>query len=106
MGNITLFEALKGCELRDEKIIVKVGITNLLKVAKELYSFDVLKQIIADNLSNDEVELKYNLYSTDEKEECFITIIVKHRAESISAIYNNASNFEKNIGDMSGIKFY
>ena len=93
------------CEPDGEKIIVKSDLIQILKLIKNEYNFNILKDITAvDNCENG-IELIYRLYSTENDEDVVISTSVDNEAESVTKLFDSAVADEKEIYDLFGIKF-
>ena len=93
------------CELDGEKIIVKSDLIPMLKLIKNDYNFNILKDITAvDNCENG-IELIYRLYSTENDEDVVISTSVNNETESVTKLFDSAVADEKEIYDLFGIKF-
>lgn len=98
-------ELFKECNLDGNKIIIKYNLYQILKFAKDKYSYNILKEIIANDKQKEGIELTYHLYSTEDEEDLLVTIIVKDKIESISDLFESAIADEREIFDMFGVKF-
>ena len=105
MNFTILKEIFNDWELQGEKVLVKRDLLKALTFVNENYGFDVLKSITAIDLKELGIELIYNLYSTVNSEELFISIVVNNEAESVSSLYDSAVADEKEIYDLFGVKF-
>ena len=104
--NVEIFKNIFGdCELADDKIIIQKDLLKSLDFVKKTFGFDMLKEIVAVDNGNGEIELIYRLYSVDNDEDVKISISVKDEAESVSEMFDSAVADEKEIYDMFGIKF-
>lgn len=92
------------CELVGNKILVKSNLLEVIKFVTTEYPYNMLKQIIATD-TGDGVELIYHLYSIDDEEDLFISIVVKDEIDSITEIFDSAIADENEIYDLFGIKF-
>ena len=92
-------------ELAGDKIIVKSNLVRTLEFIKNNYHFDLLKEIIAIDNKENNIELIYRLYSIEDEEDVLVSITVKDEAESVSNIFDSAIADEKEIYDLFGIKF-
>lgn len=92
------------CELNGDKICVSEGIHDVIKFLKENYSYRMLKSITAVDLG-DEIELIYNLFSVEDKEEVLLSTIVKNEAESVVDLFESAIAEENELYDMFGVRF-
>lgn len=105
--NITEFEKIfDGCQIIGDKIFVKSNIYKALDFIRKTYGFDMLKEIIATDLTDGKYELTYKLFSVKDNENALISIIVGDEAESVSKLYDSAIADEKEIYDLFGIKFF
>lgn len=105
--NITEFEKIfDGCQIIGDKIFVKSNIYKALDFIRKTYGFDMLKEIIATDLTDGKYELTYKLFSVKDNEDALISIIVGDEAESVSKLYDSAIADEKEIYDLFGIKFF
>ncbi len=93
------------CELDGSKIIIKSKLHEVIKFVTDNYTYNVLKEIIANDIGGGETELIYHLYSVDDEEDLFISINVAGEAESIVDIFKSALPDENEIYDLFGIKF-
>ena len=93
------------CELEGNKIIIKSKLHDVIKFVVENYPYNVLKEIIAVDANNNNTELIYHLYSTEDEENLFISIIVNNETESITDIFKSAIADENEIFDLFGVKF-
>ena len=104
--NIEEFNSIfEGCELSGEKIILKDGLHDALEYVASKYTYNVLKDIKAIDRNPKGIELIYHLYSQDNEEDLFISIIVKDEAESVIDLFKSAIADENEIYDMFGVKF-
>ena len=92
-------------KIEGEKIVIASNLSKVIKLVKETYHFDMLKEIIANDLQDKGIELIYKLYNSVDEENLLISITVKDSAESISDIFDSATADEKEIYDMFGITF-
>ena len=92
-------------ELIGNKVVLKNDIAKAIEFVKDNYGFNILKEIIAVDLGNDEIELDYNLFSVENEEDIILSIVVKNEAESISHIFDSAIADENEIYDLFGINF-
>ena len=92
-------------EIAGEKIIIHDKLFERVKYIKEVFKFDILKDITAVDLKEKGIELNYRLYSTSDNEEAIVTICVKDEIESITSLFDSATADEKEIYDLFGIKF-
>lgn len=99
---INIFE---GCELEDDRIILKSGLHEALEYVTKEFSFTMLKDITATDKTDKGIELTYHLYSDSAEEDLFITIYVTNEAESVIDLFKSAIADENEIYDMFGIKF-
>ena len=105
--NITEFEKIfDGCQIIGDKIFVKSNIYKALDFIRKTYGFDMLKEIIATDLTDGKYELTYKLFSVKDNEDVLISIIVGDEAESVSKLYDSAIADEEEIYDLFGIKFF
>ena len=93
------------CELDGNKIIIKSQLHDVIKFIVENYTYDILKEIIAVDVQEDNTELIYHMYSTVDEEDLFLSITVKDEAESIVDIFKSAQADENEIFDLFGVKF-
>ena len=99
--NITEFEKIfDGCQIIGDKIFVKSNIYKALDFIRKTYGFDMLKEIIATDLTDGKYELTYKLFSVKDNEDALISIIVGDEAESVSKLYDSAIADEKEIYDL------
>lgn len=98
-------EVFEDCELKENKILIKSRLHDVIKFVTENYSYDILKEIIAIHTQDGMVELVYHLYSTVDEENLLISIFVKDRAESIVDLFKSAQADENEIFDLFGIQF-
>ena len=92
-------------KIEGDKIVIESNLSNVIKLVKETYHFDILKEIIANDLQDKGIELIYKLYNREDEENLLISITVKDSIESISDIFDSAIMDEKEIYDMFGIIF-
>ena len=92
------------CELVGNKILIKSNLLEVIKFVTTEYPYNMLKQIIATD-AGDGVELIYHLYSIDDEEDLFISIVVKNQVDSVTEIFDSAIADENEIYDLFGIKF-
>ena len=92
-------------ELIGNKVVLKNDIAKAIEFVKDNYGFNILKEIIAVDLGDDEIELDYNLFSVENEEDIILSIVVKNEAESISHIFDSAIADENEIYDLFGINF-
>ena len=93
------------CELDGNKIIIKSKLHDVISFVINNYTYNILKEIIAVDTADKGIELIYHLYSKDDEEDLFISIVVQDEAESITDIFESAKADENEIYDMFGIKF-
>lgn len=89
----------------DDKLVVECNLAEIMKIIKETYHFDTLKNITASRNDNS-VEIIYNLYTTEDEEDLKVLIHVKKSAESIIHIYPSAKEFQEKISKDFSIKFF
>ena len=92
-------------ELVGDKIVVKSNLSKTIEFIKNNYHFELLKEIIAVDYQEQEIELIYRLYSIENEEEVLVSIMVKDEAESVSKIFDSAVADEKEIYDLFGVNF-
>ena len=92
------------CELFGNKILIKSNLLEVIKFVTAEYPYNMLKQIIATD-TGDGVELIYHLYSIDDEEDLFISIVVNDEVDSVTEIFDSAIADENEIYDLFGIKF-
>ena len=92
------------CELVGNKILIKSNLLEVIKFVTAEYPYNMLKQIIATD-TGDGVELIYHLYSIDDEEDLFISIVVNDEVDSVTEIFDSAIADENEIYDLFGIKF-
>ena len=92
------------CELVGNKILIKSNLLEVIKFVTTEYPYNMLKQIIATD-TGDGVELIYHLYSIDDEEDLFISIVVNDEVDSVTEIFDSAIADENEIYDLFGIKF-
>lgn len=92
-------------ELVGDKIVVKSNLAKAIDFIKNNYHFDLLKEIVAVDNKDAEIELVYRLYSTENEEDVLVSITVKDTAESVSQIFDSAIADEKEIYDLFGVNF-
>lgn len=100
-----LKQLLSECELEGEKLIVKSDLAKTVKMIKDNFHFNILKDITAIDKKDEGIELIYRLFTIEDEEEVLVSITVKNEAESICSIFDSACADEKEIYDMFGIKF-
>ena len=93
------------CELERNKIIIKSNLHEVIKFVVENYTYNILKEIIANDAGEGNTELIYHLYSTGDEEDLFIAIVVKDEAETVTDIFKSAIADENEIFDLFGVKF-
>ena len=93
------------CELDGDKIVIKSKLHDVIRFVTQNYTYRILEEIIAIDKGNGETELIYHLYSFEDEEDLFISIIVKDKAESIVDIFESAIADENEIYDLFGIQF-
>ena len=99
-----LQQHLAKSKLDGDKIVLNENVHDTIKSIVENYHFDMLKNITAvDN--NDNIELIYHLYSTEDQEDLLISTYTKETAETISDIFESAKADENEIYDLFGITF-
>lgn len=94
----------KGCELLGNKILIKSQLLEVIKFVKNEYPYNMLKEIIATDTGAG-IELTYHLFSVEDEEDLFISIIVEDEAESITSVFASAQADENEIYDLFGINF-
>lgn len=92
------------CELVGNKILIKSNLLEVIKFVTTEYPYNMLKQIIATD-TGDGVELIYHLYSIDDEEDLFVSIVVNDEVDSVTEIFDSAIADENEIYDLFGIKF-
>lgn len=95
----------KDTEIINEKLVIKTDLIKTLSFIKENYGFVILKQIIAIDNQENEIELIYQLFNIEDQENLKISINVTNEIESVSSIFDSAIADEKEIYDLFGIKF-
>lgn len=95
----------KDTEIINEKLVIKTDLVKTLSFIKENYGFVILKQIIAIDNQENEIELIYQLFNIEDQENLKISINVTNEIESVSSIFDSAIADEKEIYDLFGIKF-
>lgn len=95
----------KNCEIINGKITIPSDLHRALEFVKSNYSYNMLKEIIANDKAELGIELIYHLYSSEDEENLFIAITVKDEAASIVDIFPSAQADECEIYDLFGIKF-
>ncbi len=104
--NWTEFQNIfKDCRLEGEKIVINSDLLKTIEFIKTNYHFEMLKEIIASDNGDGNVELTYRLFSLEDEEDLLISINVQDEAESISSIFESAVADEKEIFDLFGVKF-
>ena len=93
------------CELNGDKIIIKSKLHAALKFIVDNYSYNILKEIIANDAGEGKTELIYHLYSTDDEEDLFLAIVVQNEIESVTDLFKSAIADENEIFDLFGVKF-
>ena len=93
------------CELNGDKIIIKTKLHDALKFIVDNYSYNILKEIIANDAGEGKTELIYHLYSTDDEEDLFLAIVVQYETESVTDLFKPAIADENEIFDLFGVKF-
>jgi NADH-quinone oxidoreductase subunit C len=97
-------ELVENSKIVDKKLVINSKLVETIGMLKNKFHFDILKEIIAiDN--NENFELIYKLYSTEDEEEAYISIFVEKEIESISKLFDSAVADEKEIYDLFGINF-
>lgn len=100
-----LIEIFNTCELKDNKILIKNNLLQILEFIKKHYKFEILKSITAIHNEDNSFELIYRLYSLENEEDIIISINIQNEIESISSLFDSAIADEKEIYDLFGIKF-
>ena len=97
----------KDCEIINDRIVIHSNLYKTLKFIKDNYHFDMLKEIVAIDNMNNNLELQYRLYSICDEENLTvsITIDINSEVESVSSLYDSAIADEKEIYDLYGTKF-
>ena len=95
----------KNCKIINDKILIASDLHQVLDFVKSNYSYDMLKEIIATDKADEGIELTYHLYSLDDEEDLFISVMVKNEAESVVDIFPSAQADENEIYDLFGINF-
>ena len=93
------------CELDGNKIIIKSKLREVINFVIANYTYNMLKEIIANDKGEGKTELIYHFYSTDDEEDMFISITVDGEVESIADIFKSAAADENEIYDLFGVKF-
>ena len=102
----TEFERIfNDCELDGNKIIIKSNLRGVISFVTANYTYNMLKEIIADDKGQGQIELIYHMYSVDDEEDLFISITPGMEAESIADIFESARADENEIYDLFGVKF-
>ena len=105
MDFIELKRVINDLEVVGEKILIKSNLASALDFFKNNYGFTMLKEIIAVDNGDGEIELIYKIYSPKDEENVLISTIVRDTAESVSKIFDSATADEKEIYDMFGVNF-
>ena len=105
MNSAEFVRIFQNSEIMNEKLIIKENLADTLRLIKENYKFEVLKDITAVDKQADGIELTYRLYSVDDNEDVLVAIIVKDEVESVCSIFDSACADEKEIYDLFGVKF-
>jgi NADH-quinone oxidoreductase subunit C len=105
MNTDNLLNFIYNAKIIENKLIISSELVSALTIIKEIYGFDLLKEIIAIDKEQEGVELIYNLYSTRDDEELKLSITVKNEVESVSQLFESAIADEKEIYDLFGINF-
>lgn len=93
------------CELEGNKIVIKSKLHETIEFVVKNYTYDMLKEIIAFDNGNGFTELIYHLYSIEDEEDLFISIIVNGEVESVTDLFESAKADENEIFDLFGVKF-
>ena len=93
------------CELEGNKIVIKSKLHETIEFVVKNYTYDMLKEIIAFDKGNGFTELIYHLYSVEDEEDLFISIIVNGEVESVTDLFESAKADENEIFDLFGVKF-
>ena len=93
------------CELEGNKIFIKSKLLETIEFVVKNYTYDMLKEIIAFDKGNGFTELIYHLYSVEDEEDLFISIIVNGEVESVTDLFESAKADENEIFDLFGVKF-
>ena len=93
------------CELDGNKIIIKSNLRGVIGFVTANYTYNMLKEIIANDKGEGRTELIYHMYSTDDEEDLFISITVDGEVESIADIFESAKADENEIYDLFGVRF-
>lgn len=93
------------CELEGNKIVIKSKLHEALEFVGKNYTYSMLKEIIAFDKGEGLTELIYHLYSVEDEEDLFISIVVNGEAETITDIFESAKADENEIYDLFGVKF-
>jgi len=89
----------------ENKIIITENITRVLDFLNLNYAYDILKEIIAVDNQDGGTELIYNLYSTANEENLYISKTAYGETETVTDIYPSAIADENEIYDLFGVKF-
>lgn len=88
----------------DDIIVIENNFAYVMKIIRDIYHFDVLKNITASKNENS-VEIIYTLYNTEDEEDLKVLIHAQSSAESIKHLYPSAKEFEEDIGEKFSILF-
>jgi len=99
-----IVKLLGNCDIKGEKIFINSNLYETVKLIKDTYHFDLLKNITAID-RGDSIELDYYLYSTKDNENIIISILTNQEIESLYNLFDSACADEKEIYDLFGIKF-
>lgn len=103
--NIDQFmKIFENSKMNGNKIFFDEKIYDAIKYAAQVYSFDILKEIIAVDTGAG-IELTYRLYSTVNVEEALFSTIVKSEMQTVTDIYKSAIADENEIYDLFGVIF-
>ena len=95
----------KDCKLDGNKIIIKSKLHEVISFVAANYTYNILKEIIANDKGDGKTELIYHLFSVDDDEDLFISITIKGETESVTDIFKSAIADENEIYDLFGVKF-
>lgn len=105
MNRDDFLKVFADCEICGEKIIIKSKLREALFFLKANYTYSILKEIIAIDRLDNNIELIYHLYSIEDEENLFISIYTKDKIDTVSDIFPSAIADENEIFDLFGIHF-
>ena len=92
-------------KFEDNKIISENNLHDIMTELVSSYPFDMLKEIVAIDYGNENFELIYRLFSSQNKEDLLLSARVNKTAQTVTDIFKSAIADENEIYDLFGIEF-